>query len=102
MAGDDVPPLVGVGLPERDLELVDQAGVVDQQVDPPELRDHRLDGARTLTVAADVTDRASVEAAVADVVAELGQVDLLVNNAGLIDEFEVPCGRPTPTSGGTS
>ena len=47
-------------------------------------------GARTLAVAADVTDRPSVEAAVAEVVAELGQVDLLVNNAGLIDEFEVP------------
>ena len=47
-------------------------------------------GARTLAVAADVTDRASVEAATGQVVAELGQVDLLVNNAGLIDEFEVP------------
>ncbi|TFV50328.1 SDR family oxidoreductase [Blastococcus sp. TF02A-35] len=47
-------------------------------------------GARTLAVAADVTDRASVEAAVAEVVEKLGQVDLLVNNAGLIDEYEVP------------
>ncbi|TYP84658.1 SDR family NAD(P)-dependent oxidoreductase [Blastococcus xanthinilyticus] len=47
-------------------------------------------GGRTLAVAADVTDRAAVEAAVAEVVAELGQVGLLVNNAGLIDEFEVP------------
>ncbi|MCA0143353.1 SDR family oxidoreductase [Blastococcus sp. LR1] len=47
-------------------------------------------GARTLAVAADVTDRASVEVAVAEVVEKLGQVDLLVNNAGLIDEFEVP------------
>ena len=47
-------------------------------------------GARTLAVAADVTDRASVEEATAQVVAELGQVDLLVNNAGLIDEFEAP------------
>ena len=47
-------------------------------------------GARTFAVAADVTDRASVEAAVEAVVGELGQVDLLVNNAGLIDELEVP------------
>ncbi|RBY89171.1 SDR family NAD(P)-dependent oxidoreductase [Blastococcus sp. TBT05-19] len=47
-------------------------------------------GARTLAVAADVTDRASVEAAVAEVVEKLGQIDLLVNNAGLIDEYEVP------------
>ena len=53
-------------------------------------------GARTLAVTADVTDRASVEAAVAEVVAELGQVDLLVNNAGLIDEFEVPLWEADP------
>jgi 3-oxoacyl-[acyl-carrier protein] reductase len=53
-------------------------------------------GARTLAVAADVTDRASVEAAVARVVEELGQVDLLVNNAGLIDEFEVPLWEADP------
>ncbi|RBY93372.1 SDR family NAD(P)-dependent oxidoreductase [Blastococcus sp. TF02-8] len=47
-------------------------------------------GARTLAVAADVTDRASVEDAVGRVREELGPIDLLVNNAGLIDEFEVP------------
>lgn len=47
-------------------------------------------GARTLAVAADVTDRESVEAAVARVSDELGRVDLLVNNAGLIDAAEVP------------
>lgn len=53
-------------------------------------------GARTLAVTADVTDRASVEAAVGEVVAELGQVDLLVNNAGLIDELEVPLWEADP------
>jgi NAD(P)-dependent dehydrogenase (short-subunit alcohol dehydrogenase family) len=53
-------------------------------------------GARALAVAADVTDRASVQAAVETVVAELGQVDLLVNNAGLIDEFEVPLWEADP------
>lgn len=53
-------------------------------------------GGRTLAVAADVTDRASVDAAVARVVEELGQVDLLVNNAGLIDEFEVPLWEADP------
>jgi NAD(P)-dependent dehydrogenase (short-subunit alcohol dehydrogenase family) len=47
-------------------------------------------GTPTLAVAADVTDRASVDAAVARVAAELGRVDLLVNNAGLIDAAEVP------------
>jgi NAD(P)-dependent dehydrogenase (short-subunit alcohol dehydrogenase family) len=47
-------------------------------------------GVRTLAVAADVTDRASVDAAVARVADGLGRVDLLVNNAGLIDAAEVP------------
>jgi len=53
-------------------------------------------GAPALAVAADVTDRDSVRAAVETVVAELGQVDLLVNNAGLIDEFEVPLWEADP------
>jgi 3-oxoacyl-[acyl-carrier protein] reductase len=53
-------------------------------------------GARTLAVAADVTDRASVEAAVARVTDELGRVDLLVNNAGLIDAAEVPLWEADP------
>jgi NAD(P)-dependent dehydrogenase (short-subunit alcohol dehydrogenase family) len=53
-------------------------------------------GARTLAVAADVTDRASVDAATSRVVEELGPVDLLVNNAGLIDEFEVPLWETDP------
>ena len=47
-------------------------------------------GARTLAVAADVTDAAAVDAAVAAVSRELGTVGLLVNNAGLIDAAEVP------------
>ena len=53
-------------------------------------------GARTLAVAADVTDRESVQAAVERVVAELGQVDLLVNNAGLIDAAEEPLWEADP------
>jgi NAD(P)-dependent dehydrogenase (short-subunit alcohol dehydrogenase family) len=53
-------------------------------------------GARTLAVAADVTDRASVQDATAAVVAELGQIDLLVNNAGLIDAAEVPLWEADP------
>jgi NAD(P)-dependent dehydrogenase (short-subunit alcohol dehydrogenase family) len=53
-------------------------------------------GVRTLAVAADVTDRDSVDAAVAEVVAELGQVDLLVDNAGLIDEVEGPLWEADP------
>ncbi|SDX58878.1 NADP-dependent 3-hydroxy acid dehydrogenase YdfG [Modestobacter sp. DSM 44400] len=53
-------------------------------------------GARTLAVAADVTDRAAVDAAVARVAAELGPVDLLVNNAGSIDGAEVPLWEADP------
>lgn len=53
-------------------------------------------GGRTLAVAADVTDRASVDAAVARVVEELGQVDLLVNNAGVIDAAEEPLWEADP------
>jgi NAD(P)-dependent dehydrogenase (short-subunit alcohol dehydrogenase family) len=53
-------------------------------------------GARTLAVAADVTDPAAVRAAVDQVVAELGPVTLLVNNAGLIDAAEVPLWEADP------
>ena len=53
-------------------------------------------GGRTLAVAADVTERASVEEAVGVVREELGPIALLVNNAGLIDEFEVPVWEADP------
>jgi NAD(P)-dependent dehydrogenase (short-subunit alcohol dehydrogenase family) len=53
-------------------------------------------GVRTLAVAADVTDPAAVDAAVARVGDELGRVDLLVNNAGVIDAAEVPVWEADP------
>ena len=53
-------------------------------------------GVQTLAVAADVTDRDAVDAAVARVAGELGRVDLLVNNAGLIDADEVPVWEADP------
>jgi NAD(P)-dependent dehydrogenase (short-subunit alcohol dehydrogenase family) len=59
-------------------------------------------GARTLAVPADVTDRASVDEAVARVREELGPVDLLVNNAGVIDAAEEPLWEVDPDSGGRS
>lgn len=49
----------------------------------------RATGSEVLAVAADVVDPQSVEAAVSKVVDRLGPVDLLVNNAGLIDAAEV-------------
>ena len=39
-------------------------------------------GARTMAVQADVSDEGDVERAVADVLAQLGRVDVLLNNAG--------------------
>ncbi len=42
-----------------------------------------LGGERVAVAAADVTDRAAVEAAIAALVAALGPVDVLVNNAGI-------------------
>jgi NADP-dependent 3-hydroxy acid dehydrogenase YdfG len=53
-------------------------------------------GARTLAVAADVTDRAAVSSAVARVHREFGRIDLLVNNAGLMDAAEVPVWQADP------
>jgi NAD(P)-dependent dehydrogenase (short-subunit alcohol dehydrogenase family) len=53
-------------------------------------------GARTLAVAADVTDPDGVQAAVTQVVAELGPVTLLINNAGLIDAADVPLWQADP------
>lgn len=46
---------------------------------------------------APVTDRAAVEAWVADIVARHGRIDLLVNNAGVIDA-EVPLAESDPDS----
>lgn len=49
-----------------------------------------LTGARTLAVPADVTAPVSVADAVGRVLEEFSRVDLLVNNAGLVDAAEVP------------
>src|SRR4051794_15049161 len=53
-------------------------------------------GARTLAVVADVTDRDAVEEAVGRVLGEFGRIDLLVNNAGLMDAEEVPVWQADP------
>jgi NADP-dependent 3-hydroxy acid dehydrogenase YdfG len=53
-------------------------------------------GDRVAVAPADVTDRAAVESAVARVREEFGHVDLLVNNAGLMDPEEVPVWEADP------
>src|SRR5699024_7430205 len=55
----------------------------------------RAAGRRAVTLAADVTDVEAVEAAVATAGQQLGSVDLLVNNAGLVDA-EVPLWEADP------
>lgn len=50
---------------------------------------HELGGADVVTVCADVLDRQAVRDGVAEIVDALGTVDLLVNNAGVIEQQEL-------------
>ncbi len=53
-------------------------------------------GVRAVAVEADVRSWPAVERAVADAVAALGTLDLLVNNAGVVDPVEVPVWEADP------
>lgn len=53
-------------------------------------------GSRTLVVAVDLVDGTAVRAAAARIEAELGPVGLLVNNAGVVEEREVPFADDDP------
>jgi NADP-dependent 3-hydroxy acid dehydrogenase YdfG len=48
------------------------------------VRDSEHDGGRAVAIETDVTDRSQAEAAVARTVAELGRLDTVVNNAGVM------------------
>ena len=50
----------------------------------PSRRDRPQQGVRALPVQVDVTDPASIQAMLAQVMAEFGRIDILVNNAGAI------------------
>jgi 3-oxoacyl-[acyl-carrier protein] reductase len=63
-----------------------------------DLRPRLADGARCGVVVADVTDHAQVEAAAREAVDALGPVDLLVNNAGVIEPTEVPAWEEDPAT----
>ena len=56
---------------------------VDLELVRPVVTELEREGARALSVAADVTNRADVEAMMNHVVAEFGRLDVLVNNAGI-------------------
>ncbi len=53
-------------------------------------------GSQTLALAVDVMDVGAVDAAGARIISEFGRIDLLVNNAGLIDAAEVPVWEADP------
>ncbi|WP_327072263.1 SDR family oxidoreductase [Kitasatospora purpeofusca] len=55
-------------------------------------------GAETRVHPMDIADEVAVRCAVADVVSEFGQIDLLVNNAGIIDPSEVPLWETDPAA----
>jgi NAD(P)-dependent dehydrogenase (short-subunit alcohol dehydrogenase family) len=80
---------VARGLAERGARVAGLARGADRLAEA-------LAGFGGLAVPADVTDLAAVRAAVQRVTDELGPVDLLVNNAGLIDAAEVPVWEADP------
>lgn len=67
----------GIGLATCGAMIQEGAKVAALDVKPPPAR------AGLLPVICDVTDQSSVNAAVAEVVAQLGGIDLLINNAGI-------------------
>ena len=68
------------------LGILAQAAVAQGMVHTEETVDEiRALGRRGMAVRCDVTDRAQVDDAVRQVVAELGSVEVLVNNAGTLD-----------------
>jgi len=67
----------GIGLATANAMLHEGARVAALDLTPPPARD------RLLPLTCDVTDQASVEAAVTAAVAHLGGIDVLVNNAGI-------------------
>ena len=76
---------IGEGIAVRLAKAGAEVAVADLAVDRAREVAQRLDGegAKAYPVALDVSKRASVEAAVAEVVEKSGQVDILVNNAGI-------------------
>jgi NAD(P)-dependent dehydrogenase (short-subunit alcohol dehydrogenase family) len=76
---------IGEGIVVRLAKAGAEVAVADLAMDRAREVSERLggEGAKAYPVALDVSERASVEAAVAEVVEKSGQLDILVNNAGI-------------------
>ncbi len=74
---------IGAATAQRFAQEGAAVAVLDLDQDAASATAAGLGAERALGVACDVSDAASVEAAVATVVGELGQLDILVNNAGV-------------------
>ncbi len=73
---------LGADVVVNDIRL-DAAAEFGEELSAPSVADEcRAFGVRSIGIAADVTDRAAVDAMFARAAAELGGVDILVNNAG--------------------
>ncbi|GAA1027998.1 MULTISPECIES: SDR family NAD(P)-dependent oxidoreductase [Amycolatopsis] len=89
---------IGRAIAKRFAKGGDVVVVADLDLDAANATARELDGGpRTVAALVDVSDEASV-AAMADVVlTAYGRVDVLVNNAGVCDDFSLPHAMSTPT-----
>ena len=90
LAGGLVDAGLSVVLLVRDAEAGERAAAT--------LRPRLAESARCVVVAADVTDAAQVAAAAVRAQEAVGTVDLLVNNAGVIEPHEVPAWEEDPAT----
>ena len=74
---------IGAGIAKRFADEGAAVAVLDLDADAASASAAGLGAEQAVGVACDVTDAASVEAAVAEVAERLGKVDVLVNNAGV-------------------
>jgi galactitol 2-dehydrogenase len=78
---------IGRGFAEKYLEEGATVGVADINIDAAEATAAQL-GKAAYAVPLDVTDQLSIDAALAQVVAKTGKIDILLNNAALFDAAE--------------